>query len=456
MLTSFSKSFFFYLLLMAGGVWAFYSIKHYGNQLYPSAIDVGSANNHEKINHLLHVLMALGVVIIIARIFGFIFKLLDQPSVIGEVVGGIMLGPSVLGRFAPDVSHAILPSDSAPFLSIIAQLGIILYMFIIGLELDLKVIKRSGPTAMFVSVFSVVFSFIAGCALSLYLFKNLAGPAVRFTGFSMFIGVAISVTAFPVLARILAENGLQKTSIGTLALTSAAIEDVMAWCLLALVVSVLKANPQEALWTLFFTVVYILAMLFIARPLIFKSMSWFEQMTKITESSLALVFIAILASSLLTESIGIHAIFGSFLLGAITPHDSKITHQMTEKLEDLVRILFLPAFFAFTGMRTQVGLLDSINDWMICLLIIGVASFAKFGSVFVSARMSKISWRESTALGILLNTRGMVELIVLNIGLDLGVLSPRLFTMMVIMALVTTFITGPLLNVTLKLNKKIV
>jgi len=443
---SVARTIFLYVLLLAMAAGIFYAIKSYGNFLYPPHFNTDLNAGAAKINHLLHVLLALAVVIVVARVVGYVFQTLGQPAVIGEVVGGICLGPSLLGRLAPGVANYILPQESAPFLSIIAQLGIILYMFIVGLELDLKALKSSGRAAIAISNFSILLPFLLGCALALVIFPHFAGPVASFTGFSLFLGVSMSITAFPVLARILNETGLQKTKLGMLVLTCAAIDDVSAWCLLAVVVSVLKATPQEALWTLVFTVIYILAMFLAARPLIHKSMAWFERLSKMTENNLALIFLAILSSALLTESIGIHAIFGSFLLGAITPHDSKVTHEMTERLEGLVRVLFLPAFFAFTGMRTQVGLLSSSYEWKITVLLIVIAVLGKFGGAVSAALISRIPWRDSVAVGVLMNTRGLVELIVLNIGLDLQVLTPQLFTMLVLMALVTTFITGPLLN----------
>ena len=403
-------------------------------------------------NQLLHMLMALATVVVVARLFGYLFRLIHQPPVIGEVVGGIVLGPSILGRLAPEAANYVLPATTAPFLALLAQLGIIFYMFLIGLELDMKMIKKSGMPALIISNFSIVVPFLLGCALATQLFHQYSVPGTSFIGFALFMGVSLSVTAFPVLARILSELKIHKSRLGGLALICAAVGDVTVWCLLALVVSILKDTPDEALVTVAGTLLFITVMVFIVRPLISRSLKWFEKLDHMTESGLAIVLVAVLSSALVTEAIGIHAMFGAFLLGAIIPHDSKITRDVNARLESLVRILFLPAFFAFTGMRTQLSLLGTAHDWWICLVIIAVAIVGKFGGTLVAARLTKNSWRDSAALGFLMNTRGMVELIVLNIGLDLKVLSPTLFTMLVIMALVTTFMTSPLVRWILKIK----
>jgi Kef-type K+ transport system membrane component KefB len=233
---------------------------------------------------------------------------------------------------------------------------------------------------------------------------------------------------------------------GTIALTCAAVDDATAWCLLALVVSIAQAKIGSALTTFVLTILYVLMMYFVARPLVAKLVPLLEKLDRITESGVAIIFVALLLSALSTELIGIHAIFGAFLLGAITPHNSRVAKELTERLEDLVRVMFLPAFFAFTGVRTQIGLLNTQDQWITCGLIIIVATIGKFGGTFMASKLVGLNWRDSAALGILMNTRGLVELIVLNLGLDLKIISLTLFTMLVIMALVTTFITSPMLS----------
>ncbi len=442
-------TFLFYLLMLAVGVGIFVWIRHLGKGLVAPALLLDSTSTsgaHGPINTLLHVLLSLAVVIIMARGIGSLFKLFHQPPVIGEVLGGILLGPSFLGAVAPDLYQFVLPATTAPFLGVIAQLGVILYMFLVGLELDLRVLQKSGHATLAISHASIVFPLLMGAGLALYLYEPFSHSGVRFTSFALFLGVSMSVTAFPVLARILTDQKINKSRMGTIALTCAAVDDVTAWCLLAFVVSVTQAKLDGAFITLVLTIGYVMMMLFVVRPLVARAVPWLEAFDRITEGGMALIFIALLLSALTTEFIGIHAIFGAFLLGAVTPHNSRVAKELTDRLDDLVRIMFLPAFFAFTGMRTQFGLLSTQNEWLVCGLIILVATLGKFGGTLFAGRLTGLNWRDASALGVLMNTRGLVELIVLNIGLDLGVISPTVFTMLVIMALVTTFMTTPLLT----------
>jgi len=395
---------------------------------------------------LLSVLVALTVIMVTARIVGAVFKRLGQPAVIGEVVGGILLGPSLLGRISPEAAAVLLPAEAAPFLGVISQLGVILYMFLVGLELDLRVLQSRAVVTAAISISSIVVPFGLGMALAGALFEPLAPAGVGFTSFALFLGVSMAITAFPVMARILGDQGLQRTPMGVVALTCAAINDAIAWCLLAFVVGVTQSTTSAAVQTLVLTALYIGLMLTAGRRIMAALISRFDQSPRIGERSLALVLVAVLLSAVATEFIGIHAIFGAFLLGAIIPHDSVVARHVTERLEDIVRVMFLPAFFAFTGLRTEIGLVQGVDDWLWCAAIIGVATAGKFGGTVVASKLVGLDWRDSAALGILMNTRGLVELIVLNIGLDLGVISPRLFTMLVIMALVTTMMTAPILS----------
>jgi Kef-type K+ transport system membrane component KefB len=395
---------------------------------------------------LVKVLLALTVIMITARVMGALFARVNQPAVIGEVVGGILLGPSLLGRLSPEVAAFLLPPDAAPFLSVIAQLGVILYMFLVGLELDLSLLATKVSTTVVIALTSIVVPFALGGLLAVFLADSIAPAGVPFSSFVLFLGVSMSITAFPVLARILGDRGLQRTEMGTLALTCAAINDAIAWCLLAFVVGVMQDTPAEAAWTVGLTFLYIALMLTVGRAIVTAAVARLESSTRIGERSLALVLVAVLLSAVATEFIGIHAIFGAFLLGAVIPHHSQVALQVTDRLADLVRVMFLPAFFAYTGLRTEIGLVHTIEDWLLCVVIIAVATAGKFGGTTLAAKMMGLRWRDSSALGILMNTRGLVELIVLNIGLDLGVITPRLFTMLVIMALVTTMMTSPALT----------
>ncbi|HYB97375.1 MAG TPA: cation:proton antiporter [Vicinamibacterales bacterium] len=401
---------------------------------------------------LLSVLLALTVIMVTARLLGAIFKKLNQPAVIGEVIGGIMLGPSLLGRLSPDAQQLLLPADAAPLLGVLAQLGVILYMFLVGLELDLSALRTRAASTIGIAIAGIVIPFGLGALYAGAAFAAYAPTGIGFSTFALFLGVSMSVTAFPVLARILEDRGMQRTTLGITALTCAAISDVIAWCLLAFVVSVTQSAPGGAMVTVALTALYIALMLTAGRRAMVSLIARLDASPHARDQTLPLILAAVLLSAVATEFIGVHAIFGAFLIGAIIPHQSGVAHHVRDRIEDVARVLLLPAFFAFTGLRTEIGLLDTAADWITCATIIAVATAGKLGGTTIAARVTGHSWRASAALGILMNTRGLVELIVLNIGLDLGVISPRLFTMLVLMALVTTMMTSPILS---RLNRHV-
>ena len=375
------------------------------------------------------------------------FRRLGQPPVIGEVVAGILLGPSLLGRLWPAGSQFLLPPEVAPYLAAIAQIGVILYMFVIGLELDPAVLRRPPHVTFAVSITGMVVPFLMGLALAGVLYPTLAGESVPFVAFAVFIGVALSVTAFPVLARILSDRGIQHTRLGTVALACAAISDVVAWCLLALATAIATARGSDAVRTVLLTGAFLAVMLFVARPLLARFAGRVEkQEEEPSLESLSVVFAALLLAALVTEWIGIHALFGAFLVGVAIPHDGALARALRVRLHDTVAVLLLPAFFAYSGLRTQLGLVSGVGPWSVCVLILVTACVGKFGGTLFAARAVGLPWRTATSLGVLMNTRGLVELIVLNVGLDLGVISAPLFAMLVLMALVTTFATSPLLS----------
>ena len=441
-----------YVLLFIAAIVVFFLIRFYGEALTirPAAGAVtavsAKALTTSDASHLLpQVLVALITIITTARILGAICLRLGQPRVIGEVCAGIALGPSLLGRVAPDVMVSLFPSSVSPVLGILAQIGVILYMFLIGLELNSGLLKSKAHVTVAISHASIVAPFLLGSFLALFVFEKYAPAGVSFTSFAMFLGVAMSITAFPILARILTDLQLNQTELGVIALSCAAADDVTAWCLLAFVVGVTQADLYGAILTIVLTGAYIGLMFGVSRPLLNRLLPDSKE-SELPVGVTAWVLIAVLASALITEAIGIHAIFGAFLLGAVIPHDSLLARSFRNKLEDVVSILLLPAFFAYTGTRTQIGLLSEWPDWWFCLLIIIVATVGKFGGTFVAAKFTGLDSRTSASLGILMNTRGLMELIVLNIGLDLGVISPTLFAMMVLMALATTIATTPILR----------
>jgi Kef-type K+ transport system membrane component KefB len=440
-----------YALMLGAAAVAYWFIRMRGLGINPPSPAPGQAvfgpsGGAAHIDALAHVLLALVVVIVVARGVGSLFAYFAQPPVVGEILAGILLGPSVLGRFAPEVQAYLLPKEVAPFLGVLSQVGVILYMFLVGVELDPTLLRKRGHATLAISHASIVTPFLLGALLALYVYPTLATRDVPFTVFSLFMGVSMSVTAFPVLARILTDRKMHKSRMGVIALTCAAIDDVTAWCLLAFVVSVAQARTAGAAITFVSAVGYIALMVLVARPGMVRLSRLYGLKGRLTQGVMALVFVALLLSALATDFIGIHAVFGAFALGAVIPHDSGLARELTDRLEDLVVVLLLPAFFAFTGLRTQIGLVTTGDQWLLCGLIILVASIGKFGGSFVAARLTGLGWRDSSALGVLMNTRGLMELIVLNIGLELRVLSPTLFAMLVLMALVTTFMTTPVLH----------
>ncbi|HYA34779.1 MAG TPA: cation:proton antiporter [Candidatus Binataceae bacterium] len=440
-----------YSLMLGTTAVIYLVIRSIGDQLAAPAPIVGQPvfNNGRAPDHvdgIFHVLLALMVVIVLARMVATIFRQFHQPPVVGEILAGIMLGPSLLGRVWPAGYAYLLPTTVAPFLNIIAQVGVILYMFLVGLELDPSLLRKRGHVTVAISHTSIIVPFILGAALALFIYPVLGSSDVPFTSFSLFLGVSMSVTAFPVLARILTDRRIHKTRMGVIALTCAAVDDVTAWCLLALVVGIVQARTHGAMITMALAAAYIATMIWIMRPAMVHLSRAYGNRGRLTQGVMTIVFVALLLSALTTDLIGIHAIFGAFALGAIIPHDSGLARDLTDRLEDVLIVLLLPAFFAFTGMRTQIGLVSGASQWIICGLIVAVASIGKFGGTCVAARATGLGWRESSALGVLMNTRGLMELIVLNIGFELHVISPELFAMLVLMALVTTFATTPVLH----------
>jgi Kef-type K+ transport system membrane component KefB len=441
--------FVFYTAMVALAVYVFFTIRSAGERLIAPAVTAVPPtipNSAQSVNILFHLLLALTVIIVSARLVGALFEYMYQPAVVGEVIGGIMLGPSLLGRLAPGAFAHLLPPAIAPFLGLHAQLGVILYMFLVGLDLDSRVVRRRGHTTLAISHASIIVPFLLGSGLALVIYPTVSSSAVRFTVFALFIGVSMSVTAFPVLARILTDRKINRTRMGALALTCAAVDDVTAWCLLALVVGIAQARPADAVRTIVLTVVFIAFVMFVAAPLVRQLVPRLERSAHLTRAELAVLLVAMLGSAMATEYIGVHGIFGAFLLGVIIPSGSRVVADLRHRLDDLVAVLFLPVFFAFTGLRTEIGLISGAANWLLCGAIVVVACAGKFGGTALAARLTGLGWRDSAALGVLMNTRGLVELIVLNIGLDLQVISPKLFTMLVIMALVTTFMTTPILH----------
>jgi len=445
-----------YVAMILFSVGAFLLIRSVGTMLTAPIAELPTADigrpTEGKIDVVPHVLATLTAVIVLGHLLGRLARVLGQPPVIGEVLAGILLGPSLLGVIAPDVMHRMIPDTTQDphgrviaALKAIAELGVVMYMFLVGLELNAATLKAKARSTVLISHASIVAPFLMGANLALWLYPLLSHRGVPFTSFSLFMGAALSVTAFPVLARILADRGLDKTEVGVIALGCAAADDVTAWCLLALVVGVAQAELGQALLVFGLALAFIALMFLVVRPVLTRVIRQWDRGT-LPASVLPGMLACVLVSALISDRIGIHAVFGAFLLGVMIPHDSRAAEEFTRKLKDVVTILLLPAFFALTGLRTEIGLIDDAYDWLICVAIIVVATLGKLGGTFVAARCTGYDSRTAAALGTMMNTRGLMGLIVLDMGLQMGVISQTLFAMMVIMALVTTMMTAPLLK----------
>jgi Kef-type K+ transport system membrane component KefB len=389
-------------------------------------------------------LLQIIAIILVARCFGYMCRKIGQPSVIGEIIAGIVLGPSLLGAYFPDFSAVLFPASSLGNLGIMSQIGLILFMFVVGMELDLGILRNKAHEAVVVSHASIIFPFALGVALAYFIYQETAPEGVNFISYALFVGTSMSITAFPVLARIVQERGLSKTKLGAMAITCAAADDITAWCILAAVIAIVKAGSlASALYTILLSVAYVALMLKFVRPFLKRIGDLYSTKESLSKPIVGIFFVILLLSSWSTEVIGIHALFGAFMAGVIMPANINFRNIFIEKVEDLALVLLLPLFFVFTGLRTQIGLLNEPELWGLCLVFILVAVVGKFAGSAIAARFVGQSWKGSLTIGALMNTRGLMELVALNIGYDLGVLSPEVFAMLVLMALVTTFMTGP-------------
>lgn len=414
------------------------------NSVFNDFLETLKINLHHPLAVLL---IQIVTIVLVARIFGWVFQKIGQPSVIGEIIAGIALGPSFFGAYFPEFSTALFPVASLGNLNLLAQIGLILFMFVVGMELDLKVIKNKASDAVVISHASIVIPFALGMFLSYFIYKEFAPNGTPFLSFSLFLGIAMSITAFPVLARIVQERGIHKTRLGTVVLTAAAADDITAWCMLAIVIAIVKAGSfMSALYVIALAILYVIVMLKMVRPFLHRIGQLNKNKENLDKATVALFFLTLVLSSYATEVIGIHALFGAFMTGAIMPDSARFRHVFVEKVEDVAVVLFLPLFFVFTGLRTEIGLLNDLYLWKVTSLIILVAVIGKFVGSALASKFVGQSWKNSLTIGALMNTRGLMELVVLNIGFELGVLTPEVFAMMVIMALFTTFMTGPILD----------
>jgi Kef-type K+ transport system membrane component KefB len=427
-----------------------------GSRLYPAAAaadrPAAPGSSLEMLSRqsqpLAVLLLQIVVILMAARLLGLLFERLGQPAVIGEVVAGLLLGPSFLGWAVPEVKASLFPSSSLGALRLFAEVGVILFMFLVGMELEPRHLRPRVKAAILVSHCSIAIPFVLGVALALAVFPWAAPAQAAFVPFALFLGMAMSITAFPVLARILEDRGLSKTALGMTAIACAAVDDVTAWCLLALVIAIVQEQSLGNTGvTLLLSGTFAAVMLLAVRPAAVHLGNRLDPHLPPNRSTAAVILAFVFLCALTTEIIGIHSIFGAFLAGMVLPAQAAFRRGLRERLEAFASVALMPLYFAFTGLRTEVTLLLDPGSLLLGLTVLAVAVAGKLGGSLLAARLAGIGWREAFALGALMNTRGLVELIVLNIGYDLGIISARIYTVMVLMALITTLMTGPLLQI---------
>ncbi len=455
-----SLLFYFLMLIFFGSLMYWITVKGESMQISqsPDSLDqAGAIQNsfsffQETLMHHIQspigmLLLQIIAILLVCRLFGWIFKKIGQPTVIGEIVAGIVLGPSVVGNWFPEFSSFLFPADSLGNITLLSQFGLILFMFAIGMELDMAEVRKRLKETILISHTCTVMPFFFGMLTAYYVYENYAYEGTPFLPFALFIGIAMSITAFPILARIIQEKGLTKSHLGVVTLASAANGDLTAWCLLAVVIAVAQAGSMlSSIYNILFSILYLVIMFLVIRPFLRMIGNIYHNKEVIDKPLVAFMFLLLIVSSYLTEILGLHALFGAFMAGVIMPSNIKFRKIMTEKVEDVSLSLFLPLFFVSTGLRTEIGLLNSPELWWLCGLFIIVAIVGKFGGALISARVVGESWKDSLYIGALMNTRGLMELIVLTIGYEMKILPPSIFVILVLMTLVTTFMTSPLVS----------
>lgn len=402
--------------------------------------------HHNLVEPLGLLLLQIIAILLVSRVVGWFFIKIGQPTVIGEILAGIILGPSLLGYFYPETFQFLFAPESLGNLYILSQVGLVLFMFVIGMELNLGMLRNKMGSTYVISHASIIIPYFLGMLFAYFVYEEFAAGQTDFLSFALFIGISMSITAFPVLARIVQEKGLGKTHLGTVSIMAAAFNDVTAWCLLAAVIAIAKTGSfVSSLYTIGFSILYVVFMFFVIRPFLKKIGSIYSNSEVLNKNVIAFIFLVLTLSAFATQVIGIHALFGAFLAGVIMPELPNFRKLIIEKMEDVSLTLLLPLFFVYTGLRTEIGLLNTPHLWNITAILIAFAVLGKFAGSAVSARVVGENWRDSLSMGALMNTRGLMEIVVLNIGFEMGILPKPIFVMLVLMALVTTFMTTPLL-----------
>ncbi len=382
---------------------------------------------------ILTLLAQIALILALTRLLGWVVWRFRQPQALGEMLAGIALGPSLLGWVAPGTFRHLFPPESLAFLFILSQIGLVFFVFLMGLQLDPALLRGRGKANTAISLCSIAFPFVLGLLVILSSYEW----AIAF-----FMAIAMSVTAFPVLARILTERNLHRSQVGLISISSAAGNNLATWCMLAVLLLVSRHSIQVGIAA----AVFLAVMVFLIRPLLARLQMLYEQQTSLGQNMLAAVVLLILASSLAAQWVGLHALMGALVLGLVMPKNPQFIRDLTRKFEDFILVFLVPIFFAYVGLNTQISLINSPQMWGLALLILAIACIGKIGGSMLAARFSNLPWRDSAAVGILINTRGLVLLVILNIGRELQLIPPPLFAIMVLTALLTTGMTAPLLS----------
>ena len=447
-----------YVLVVAAVLLAVTAVVHFGSLWLspPTAAAIGETVGAARpmsahasagpLSPIATLLLQLLVIISVAHVLSQLARRIGQPPVVGEMIAGIALGPTLFGRIWPEGAAFIFPPASLGTLQLMSQFGVILYLFTVGLNVNVSHLRRRAHVAVAISHFSIILPFALGVLAAVGLYGSYAPADTDFGAFALFIGIAMSVTAFPVLARILDDRHLSRTPLGSTALTCAAVDDITAWALLAVIIAFVTSGGTMAalLTTVGGSVAFVVLMIYVIQPLLAASFG--RQQAIFTAPRMSVVLAIMFAAALATELAGAHALFGAFVAGTIVPAAGRLRENLRTRLDSLCAVVFLPIFFVFTGLRTEIGMLRDPVSWLVCAGVILIAIAGKLLGTMLAARWTGLSWYPAFVLGALMNTRGLMELIVLNVGLDLGILSPRMFTMLVLMALTTTAMTCPLID----------
>ena len=417
-----------------------------GDVLAPHGPAVNAAKSYSPGDFSIHFFLQLAIIIAACRVVGWIGqRFFHQPQVVGEMVAGVLLGPSLFGLIAPDLQAAIFPKETRNVLYTGAQLGVGLYMFLVGLTLRLDHFRTKAKSAAGVSAAGIAAPFALAAIITPWLLEvpGLFTPGISTSNATLFMGACIALTAFPMLARIINERGLANSSLGTLSLTAGAFDDAASWCVLAVVLATFGAGPGVAVIAIGGAILYVLFMVSVGHRLLAPLGRAVETRGEMSMQVLAIALMLFCLSAFLMDAIGIHAIFGGFLLGACMPRGLFVT-EMKRKVEPLAVVLLLPMFFTYSGLNTRMDMVNSLPLLLIALGILAVSILAKFGACYAAARLAGEDNRTALGIGALMNSRGLMELIIINIGLQKGIIGPTLFSMLVLMAIVTTVMATPL------------